>query len=64
MNASGSPAFAQYRLSADGVHNAWALIVLELACGRIAAWNTVLDVETLFPHFGLPLRLEPVTLPA
>lgn len=64
VNASGSPAFAQYRLSATGTHDAWALIVLELSGGRIAAWNTFLDTETLFPHFGLPLRLEPATLPA
>ena len=25
--------------------------------GRIAEWNSFLDVETLFPMFGLPLRM-------
>jgi RNA polymerase sigma-70 factor (ECF subfamily) len=48
----GSPAFAQYR--PDG---AWALIVLELDGPRIAGWTSFLDVETLFPMFGLPLHL-------
>jgi len=56
--ASGSPAFAQYRRGeADGTYEAWALIVLELAGDRIAGWNSFLDTETLFPMFGLPLRI-------
>ncbi len=53
--ACGSPAFAQYRAAADGGHRAWALLVLELRGDRIAAWNAFLDVEALFPRFGLPL---------
>ena len=56
--ASGSPAFAQYRRGeTGGTYQAWALIVLELAGDRIAGWNSFLDTETLFPMFGLPLRL-------
>jgi RNA polymerase sigma-70 factor (ECF subfamily) len=56
--ASGLPAFAQYRPgSADGPHRAWALVVLEMRDGRIASWNSFLDVETIFPLFGLPLTL-------
>jgi RNA polymerase sigma-70 factor, ECF subfamily len=55
--ACGSPAFAQYRLQPDGSHRAWALAVLELSGGRIAGWNSFLDVEQLFPLFGLPLEL-------
>jgi RNA polymerase sigma-70 factor (ECF subfamily) len=55
--ACGSPAFGQYRPSPDGGHHAWALVVLELAGDRIAEWNSFLDVEMLFPHFGLPLTL-------
>lgn len=56
--ASASPAFAQYRRGAvEGTHQAWALIVLELDGDRIASWNSFLDVETLFPMFGLPLVL-------
>jgi RNA polymerase sigma-70 factor (ECF subfamily) len=56
--ASGSPAFAQYRPGPEeGTHEAWALVVLELAGNKIAGWNSFLDTETLFPMFGLPLRL-------
>jgi RNA polymerase sigma-70 factor, ECF subfamily len=55
--ACGSPAFAQYHPHPDGGHAAWALIVLELSGNAIAGWNSFLDVESLFPHFDLPLRL-------
>lgn len=56
VEASGSPAFAQYRVGEEpGTHKAWALIVLELGEGRISGWNAFLDTETLFPMFGLPL---------
>jgi RNA polymerase sigma-70 factor (ECF subfamily) len=50
-SASGSPAFGQYRTTGP-----WALIVLELNGDRIAAMNSFLDTETLFPRFGLPLE--------
>jgi RNA polymerase sigma-70 factor (ECF subfamily) len=56
--ACGSPAFAQYRLGADGVHRPWSLTVLELSGNRIAAWNAFLDTEKLFPLFGLPAELR------
>ncbi len=57
LSASGSPAFAQYRRGAEeGTYYAWALIVLELSGDRIAAWNSFLDTETLFPMFGLALH--------
>ena len=56
--ACGSPAFAQYRpAGADGGHRAWALIVLELSGDAITGWTSFLDVEGLFPLFGLPLQL-------
>jgi RNA polymerase sigma-70 factor (ECF subfamily) len=55
--ACGSPAFGQYRVNPEGGHKAWALIVLELAEERIAAVNSFLDVENLFPRFELPLLL-------
>jgi RNA polymerase sigma-70 factor (ECF subfamily) len=55
--ASGWPAFAQYRPSAEGGHRAWALIVLELAGDRIAGVSNFLDVERLFPRFGIRLQL-------
>ena len=52
--ACGSPAFGQYR---QGGREPWALIVLELAGDRIAGMTSFLDVETLFPLFGLPRHL-------
>jgi RNA polymerase sigma-70 factor (ECF subfamily) len=54
MPANGSPAFAQYR---QGGEQPWALIVLDLEVGRIAGMTSFLDVETLFPAFGLPRAL-------
>jgi len=50
-SASGSPAFGQYRTTGP-----WALVVLELRGDRIAALNSFLDTDTLFPRFGLPLE--------
>jgi RNA polymerase sigma-70 factor (ECF subfamily) len=56
--ANGMPAFGQYRPSLTGPgHEPWALIVLHLSGGRIAAINNFLDTERLFPLFGLPSRL-------
>jgi len=57
--ASGWPAFAQYRPNPAGGHKPWALIVLELAADQIAGVNSFLDVDRLFPRFGLPLELAP-----
>lgn len=56
--ASGAPAFAQYRVDPAGGHRAWALNVLEIAGERIARTTFFLDVEELFPRFGLPLTLQ------
>jgi RNA polymerase sigma-70 factor (ECF subfamily) len=36
----------------------WGLGVLEISNGRIAGLNTFLDVERLFPLFGLPPALD------
>jgi RNA polymerase sigma-70 factor (ECF subfamily) len=59
-SACGSPAFGQYRPSGPGgCHQAWALIVLELSGDRIAAMNSFLDTQALFPRFGLPMELAP-----
>jgi RNA polymerase sigma-70 factor, ECF subfamily len=58
-SASGWPAFAQYRVHPQGGHKAWALIVLELEGSEIVGVNNFLDVERLFPRFGLPLALPP-----
>lgn len=58
VSANGSPAFAQYRRTPDGGYRAFALIILELRDGAIAAWNAFLDAGTLFPRLGLPLERE------
>jgi RNA polymerase sigma-70 factor (ECF subfamily) len=51
----GTPAFAHYR---DGGATPWAVIMLELEGNRITSMTSYLDVETLFPRFGLPMRWE------
>jgi len=59
VSANGSPAFGQYKPSETGDgHEPWALQVLELSGGGIAELTFFLDTETLFPLFGLPLRLD------
>jgi RNA polymerase sigma-70 factor, ECF subfamily len=50
----GTPAFAQYR---DGGATPWALLMIELSGDRITSMTSYLDVETLFPRFGVPMRL-------
>ena len=61
--ANGMPAFGQYRSSTTGTgHDPWALIVLEISDGRIAAVNNFLDTGRLFPLFGLPPHLSPADL--
>ena len=59
ITANGSPGFAQYRPSAGGGWEPWALQVLEISDGRIAHLNSFLDTQRLFPLFGLPDRLDP-----
>ena len=66
LEANGQPSFGQYRRDPDGDgYFGWAVQVLEIDEGRIRGYTSFLDVETLFPMFGLPLRLdangEPVT---
>ena len=58
VQACGSPAFGQYRPDPEGGYKPWALIVLELAGDRIAAINSFLDTETLFPRFDLPPKIS------
>ena len=57
-SANGSPAFGQYKPSADGGYEPWALQVLEIEDGKIVELTFFLDTAHLFPLFGLPLRLE------
>lgn len=63
-SSNGMPAFAQWRVAPDGGYAAWSIHVLEISDGRISGLNYFLDVETMFPIFGLPLRLEPDAQPA
>lgn len=56
--ANGCPAYAQYKPGPDGRWHAWALQVVGLVEGRIGELTFFLDVERLFPVFGLPPRLE------
>jgi RNA polymerase sigma-70 factor (ECF subfamily) len=58
VSANGSPAFGQYKPSADGGYEPWALQVLELEDGRIAEFTFFLDTAALFPLFGLPLEFD------
>jgi RNA polymerase sigma-70 factor, ECF subfamily len=58
VGANGRPAFGQYKPSAGGGHEAWALQVLELSGGGIAELTFFLDTARLFPLFGLPARLD------
>jgi RNA polymerase sigma-70 factor, ECF subfamily len=55
--ACGSPAFAQYRPAPGGGHAPWALIVLELSGERVASMTSFLDTASVFPVFGLPMKL-------
>jgi RNA polymerase sigma-70 factor (ECF subfamily) len=54
--ANGCPAFAQYRVDPAGGHAPWALQVLELRDGRVAAVHSFLDTEA-FERFGFPPHL-------
>ena len=57
--ANGSPAFGQYKPSETGDgYEPWALQVLEIEDGKVVEFTFFLDVERVFPLFGLPLRFE------
>ncbi len=56
--ANRRPAFGQYKPSANGGYEPWALQVLELSGGGIAELTFFLDTDRLFPLFGLPARLD------
>jgi RNA polymerase sigma-70 factor (ECF subfamily) len=58
VDANGTPAFAQYKPDPDGGEGyiPWAIQVPELRDGKITAINSFLDVDVLFPLFGLSLE--------
>jgi RNA polymerase sigma-70 factor (ECF subfamily) len=57
VDGNGMPGFGQYRAAGDGSFRAWGLQLMDISDGRIAAINCFLDVERMFPMFGLPLTL-------
>jgi RNA polymerase sigma-70 factor, ECF subfamily len=57
VRANASPAFAQYRPAADGGFDAGSLQVLETSGDKVTSVSFFLDVEWIFPMFGLPPRL-------
>jgi RNA polymerase sigma-70 factor (ECF subfamily) len=57
IDGNGMPGFAQYRAREDGSFHAWGVQLMDVSDGRIAAINCFLDVERMFPMFGVPLSL-------
>jgi RNA polymerase sigma-70 factor, ECF subfamily len=56
-SANAAPAFGQYKPAENGDgYEPWALQVLEIEQGRIVEFTFFLEVEKLFPRFGLPLE--------
>ena len=53
VEACGTQAFAQYRRMGEWP---WALLMLDIQGDRIMGMTSYLDVDTLFPRFGLPMR--------
>jgi RNA polymerase sigma-70 factor (ECF subfamily) len=54
--ANGSPAVAQWRPTADGGFEPWALHVLEVSDGRVEHISSFLDLDQdLFRRLGLPV---------
>ncbi|WP_051800087.1 sigma-70 family RNA polymerase sigma factor [Catenuloplanes japonicus] len=56
IKINGLPGYAQYRASPAG-HTPWSLIALETNGTQITAVTNFLDVDRLFPRFGLPPAL-------
>ena len=57
--ANGSPAFGQYKPTADGTGlEPWSLQVVELTPTGIGEITFFLDTKRLFPLFGLPLEFK------
>jgi RNA polymerase sigma-70 factor (ECF subfamily) len=58
VSVNGTFGFGQYRRSARGGHEPWALQVIETDGERVTAINAFLDTASWFPLFGLPDRLD------
>lgn len=57
VEVPGQVGFAQWRQDPSGGFAAWALVVLDPIGPRVGAVTSFLDVDRIFPAFGLPLRL-------
>ena len=55
--ANGCPAFGSYRMTRPGLHEPFALQVLEISGARITGFHNFLDTN-LFAAFGLPAELR------
>ncbi len=55
--ANGCPAFGQYRPEPFGGHSAWGLHVLDISGRQVSHLHIFLEVDRIFPLFGLPPRL-------
>jgi RNA polymerase sigma-70 factor, ECF subfamily len=55
--ANGDWAWGQYKPSRDRGHRAWSLHLASPAGDRMSRLTFFLDVERVFPEFGLPMRL-------
>ena len=59
IGANGMPGFAQYRASGpNGEFEPWSLQLIDVVDGRIAAINSFLDTQRLYPLFGVPPTLD------
>lgn len=57
VSVNGRPGFAQYKPSAGGGYEPWAIQSLEVSGGRIVGMTFFLDTR-LFAEFGVPSRLD------
>ena len=57
--ANGLPAYGQYKPAANGVgYEPWSLQVIDVDASGVREITFFLSTQTLFPLFGLPLRLD------
>jgi RNA polymerase sigma-70 factor (ECF subfamily) len=53
------PAFAQYRPSGPGgAFEPWSLQVLHVRDGKVVEFTMFLDIEHVFPLFGIPMTVS------
>src|SRR5438067_13589906 len=59
ISANGMPTYGQYKPAANGIgYEPWSLQVIELSDTGVKDITFFLGTATLFPLFGLPLRLD------